>query len=307
MILGNFFEYLRVSFFKKKRYLSYFPNGVNYDITTPELEFLKEDIVDIRNGLRLDYIRIHFTWDELINPTKDSSIDFTKFDEIIKEISKTNLKILIVLNGAPSWLIYHHEPTKYFLKYIKEISTRYTSCENILGFQIGKELNVSHRDNVLYEFNTSPGKYIILLSQAYLAIKKINSKFLVTNGSTASICENFPHNFNYNKLMLKMGAIAYIDVYSINYYGDSYFNLLRPSGIFNYLKKIKKPMFITEIGHHNPNKHKKYASDKIPYLCLKFPQIVGVFWFKYRDRNAWLYGMKHDHSTSDLYKILKLD
>lgn len=270
-------------FFKRTSKVDYETFGVNcfFNQAIFPSNNLNRQASDISTNLKLKYVRVLFNWNDLVQPSKNSKLDLSFYDNIIEAGNSRNLKYLIVLNGCPSWNKNKIGSIKLFEEYCYHIIDRYSQHEHVLGYQVLNETNTAmFDDNVEYSFINNPELYVNALANVYNYSKKINPSKIITNAATTSILQSFPRTLEYNKKLLEYGLEKYIDVYSFHYYGDSLFNLLRPSGVFNFIRSISKPLWITEIGEKKFNNHLQYYKKHINFLKHRL-NLEKIFWYQY--------------------------
>lgn len=269
---------------------------------------LKRQGDDIRNTLNLKFVRVLFNWNDGVQKSKASPIDFSFYDSIIQTCTDSSLNALIVINGFPQWL--KNEQSSFlteYIKYCQQIIERYKNNPHVIGWQIGNEINTAmFEENTLYGFVNNPSLYIHVLSSIYDYSKRHAPAKLVCAAATTSIIQNFPNTLNYNKELCKLGLDNFCDVIAIHYYGNSPWALLKPDGVLDFMRQIRKPILITEVGAKEKNKHVDILKKDIAFLFTRC-RIAKIFWYQYdAGGDTASYGLRTPQGVvSDVYDYLK--
>jgi hypothetical protein len=192
------------------------------------------------------------------------------------------LKALVVITGAPNWALNGFNPRGAFIdNAVKKTLDRYTHTDSVAGFQIWNEPNMVTDENKKMGFIDRPESYVEVAAEAYRAKKRYCPNKLIVSAASTSIIQNYRDTIKYNEKLIAAGLQDQIDVFAFHYYGDSYFNWARPYGALEFLKKIEKPIWITELGTAKFGNHESYARTRIPYLKSKLSKLENVFWYQY--------------------------
>jgi len=256
--------------------------GLNSFLNIPLFGSPEEQLGMIED-LNVPIIRLLFNWNDDIQPERDGECNWSFYDDIVYSLPE-NVRAIAVLNGVPSWFE-KGDNVGYFMEYCHKVMTRYSEEDKLIGYQIGNEPNSDmFIDNVKMQLIEHPENYIRLLYPIYDMSRKINKNKLIISAATTSIVQNYPDTMKYNKMLIELNIHKFCDVYAIHYYADSwrgYFNLLRPGRVLELIKKIRRPICITEIGTGEFNEHKKFARTRIPFLFKKIKNLRYVFWYKF--------------------------
>jgi len=265
---------------------------------------IKQQADDVKNNLGVDTVRVLFHWNEAIQPSQSSPIAFGFYDEILSSLPK-GLKALVIVNGSPNWLENIPNPRKHFMNYCHKIIDRYKSNDSVIGFEIGNEPNTSmFHENEVYAFVGKPAFYFEVLHEVYLYAKKVAPDKLIVAAATTSIIQDFPKSLNYHKKLSDWHEEDFCDVFAIHYYGNNPWGLLKPNGVLDFLQSLKKPIWVTEVGCEDGNKHISYLNKHMGFLVDKVPQIEKVFWYHYDGEDN--YCLRYaDGRVSYLYTYLK--
>lgn len=300
--LSDIIELIKVSIWKpsasdidKSRF------GLNAFFNQPSLGPIDYQAEDIES-MGLKYVRLLFHWNNDTQSSEDSPINFSFYDDIVDALPK-HFRAVVVIGGCPSWASLKRDPNKAFINYAKAVAERYKDRDVIWGYQIGNETNQNTGENYAYGFD-EPSIYVDTLKTAYIELKKIKPSLVITNAATTSIIQGWRHTIEYNEDLIAAGVLDWVDQFSFHYYGDSFLNFYRPGGAYRLLKKVSKPMLITEIGTNKTHKHLSCILEKLPYLCKKLPSITIAFWYQYDGGGTTEDFGLLPHKTS-LYKYLK--
>lgn len=264
---------------------------------------IKNQVLDIKNNLNVNKLRILVSWDDNIQKSKDSTIFYGFIDDILNNLSK-NMEVIMVICNCPSWISDEkHIARDQFVKFCKSIILNYSKNDKVYGFEIGNEPNTKmFKDNVKLEFSDDAYFYALVLRRIYLYKKELDCKKYIISAATTGILQDYPTTLKYFKKMVYMNLEEKCDIVNIHYYGNNLITLFRKDGVLDLLKTIKKPIIITEIGTTKKNKQIKYLTKNINFLMNKL-NIHGVFYYHYDGDDD--YGMRNvNGEVSDLYKFL---
>jgi hypothetical protein len=110
--------------------------------------------------------------------------------------------------------------------------------------------------------------------------------------------------------MYAAGAEKSADVWAVHFYGTSYENLIRPRGAVSFLRKIQKPIWITESGAKGTLKQREYVERTWPLLRQLLPNIRRFFYYQFTESTGAdeTYGLRNltpGRTVSDLYIYLR--
>ncbi|MCB0330194.1 MAG: cellulase family glycosylhydrolase, partial [Bdellovibrionales bacterium] len=269
---------------------------------------------EIRNTLRLNFVRVLFNWDDNVQPTPDASPNFSFYDEIINCIPP-GVDALVILTEVPSWMSNstnwdEGNPRLTFARrWVRRVARRYAGDRRIVGFQVWNEPNnTTFPANAVMQVLDSPTNFVELMSLSSNLIKEADSGRTVISGSTTSIAQNFPTTFDYNKAAVEAGLLSVVDIYGIHYYGTNFERLVGP--VDDFLNSISKPIWVTESGRMGVNNQLVYAETAHPFLREQVPGIDRIYWYRFaEDLPADVsFGLKTpdpNFPVSDLYISLR--
>ena len=110
--------------------------------------------------------------------------------------------------------------------------------------------------------------------------------------------------------MISSGILNYVDVFAAHFYGKQIENVLRPKGVKDFIRSIKKNIWFTESGEKGVNKQKDYAQRVFPFLLglSSFVKRVYIYQFTEDTPASNTYGLKNltpGFTISDLYIYLR--
>ncbi len=289
--------------------------GTNAFFAEPEFGTVPEQFTEVRDTLGLRYVRALFAWTNSVQPTPSAIPDLAFYDEIASRIPE-GVDVLVVLTGLPTWMQnsdnwIEGDPRRTFVdRWVIPIAERYSLNERIIGWQIWNEPNMTvNPENSTLDIATDGGKYVEMLSRAYIRIKAISPEKLVLNAATTAINQNFPESLNYNRQMRDAGAVAVTDRWAIHYYGEQYENIVRPDGIKDFFRSISKAIWVTESGKRGFDKQLAYGERTWPYLIDNLDDVERIYQYRFVENalasDTW--GMRNTSATplSDLYVYLR--
>jgi hypothetical protein len=289
----------------KKRELDRTRLGVNCFYNVPEIGTMEEQSKDIKD-MGINHIRMLALFDDNAQPSKIADVKLPLIKDALNSLQKGQ-KAFLVMTGAPSWIVDESDKIRYFVRFCKLVMREFANDDRVIGFQIGNEPeHTGFNENVQYGFS-NPENYMKALVEVSKISREINPDKIIISAATTSIVQNWRDTLEYNEKLLKMNIEKYIDVYAIHYYGDrDFINLVRPNGALRFLKKIKRPIWVTEIGEHKFNEHTEYAKRVIPYLLKKVPNIQLFCWYQYDGSGTTeSFGLKNaNNALSRLYAYL---
>ncbi len=269
---------------------------------------------EILNTLRLNKVRVLFNWDDGVQPSPGSALNFSFYDDILSCIP-AGIDVLVILTNVPSWMSnsgnwINGNPRQTFVEsWVKPAVSRYAGNGKIVAFQIWNEPNnTNFPENTTLNVLTSPENYVELIARASNAIKDINGNILVTNGSTTSIAQNFPDTLDYNRALRDAGMFDMVDIYSIHYYGQSFERLVLE--VKDFLNSVPRPIWVTESGRTGVNEQLKYVEETWPFLREQVSNIDRIYFYRFAENtpSASTFGLKNPDGAapvSDLYVYLR--
>ena len=290
--------------------------GINAFANDLRFGSIKQQYLEVRNTLKLRYVRVLFAWNDQVQPTATSTPNFSFYDDIANNLAP-GTEALVVLTGLPSWMKDSRNwidgnPRKTFVQlWVQPVVSRYSSSRAITAWQIVNEPNMSSNpDNITLDIATKPENYVELLGFAYPTVKRLAPSDKVVGAATTAINQNYPSSINYNKAMKSNGAQQLLDVWAIHYYGVQIENVFRPGGVKSFVKGLQRPVWVTESGEKGTTKQKNYAERVWPFLLSQMSSIQRIYHYQFTDSSAAdvTYGLKNltaGRTLSDLYIYLR--
>ncbi|RMG39713.1 MAG: hypothetical protein D6719_12680 [Candidatus Dadabacteria bacterium] len=269
---------------------------------------------EIKNVLRLKFVRVLFNWDDNVQPSPQSNPNFSFYDDIL-DCLPAGVDALVVLAHLPSWMkkssnwINGNPRETFARKWVRKVAKRYAGDSRIVAFQIWNEPNnVDFSENETIGVLNSPINYVELLALSVNMVEDVDPARRVTNGATTSIAQNFPDSLNYNKAIRDAGGVDLVDFYSIHYYGEAFerFNL----EVKDFLNGLGKPIWVTESGERGVNNQLAYAEKTWPFLRERLPGLRRIYVYRFAENSPSdiTFGLKNPDPAfpvSDLYVYLR--
>jgi len=290
--------------------------GVNAFVNDQRFGSIRNQFLEVRDDLGIKYVRVLFAWDDNVQPTPNSPINFSFYDDIASRLPQ-GVEALVVLTRAPSWMAspdnwIDGNPRLTFVEnWVKPVVERYASNPRMTAYQIWNEPNMLVKpQNVIFDLAENPENYVEMLALAHNAVKQIHSGKLVVNAATTAINQNYPDTRNYNRRMREAGAESFLDIWAIHYYGAQYENVVRSGGVRDFLNGLSKSVWITESGAQGVNSQLGYVEEAWPYLTDRIPGIERIYYYQFTDNTPAFesYGLRTldpDFPVSDLYVHLR--
>lgn len=270
--------------------------------------------LDVRDTLRLNHVRVLFNWDDNVQPSPESTPNFSFYDDIVDCIP-SGVDALVILTNVPSWMTVSSNwisgnPRQTFAQlWAKKVAKRYAGNTKIAAFQIWNEPNLNGIPaNETIGVLTSPENFVELVSLSSNLIKDADPGRKIVSGSTSAIAQNFPTTLNYNKAALLAGLENFIDYFGVHYYGTNFevFTL----DVKDFLNSISKPIWVTESGRQGVNQQLDYVSKTWPFLREKVANIDRIYYYRYAENTSpeITFGLRNpstEFPVSDLYIYLR--
>ncbi len=289
--------------------------GVNSFFVAPGLGTISERYVEIRDTLRLNYVRVLFAWTDGVQPSPGSSLNFSFYDDIIEAIPP-GVDVLIVLSHTPGWMV---DPANWIdgnarktwvEKFLRPMVERYADTPGIIGWEVFNEPDlITVASDASLEL-IEPSNYFELLGFASEVLRTTDPTRLIVMAATSSIQQNYSSHLDYNKELKELGTENLIDIWNIHYYGEQFENVVRNGGVESFLDSLSVPIWITESGEQGPNNQLPYVETAWPYLREKVPGIDRIYYYQFAETGSpeTSFGLKTvDSGTtlSDLYIFLR--
>lgn len=285
--------------------------GINAFVNEPKFGSVRDQLYEVRNSLGIKYVRVLFAWTDQIQPTPESPINFSFYDDIARSMPQ-GTEALVVLASVPSWMKNpanwrRGDPRATFIeRWVTPVMKRYKRHSRLKAFQIWNEPNmVANQDNETLGV-LEPQNYLKLLQGAYRQGKRINRRAKIVSAATTAINQNYPKTISYARALRDGGLHRFCDVIALHYYGSHLENVLRPGGAGEYIESLKKPVWVTESGEKGIYKQREYVRRYWSWLEREFPQIRRMYYYQFTDTAplSETYGLKVLNPgvvVSDLY------
>ena len=262
--------------------------GVNAFVNEPRFGTINAQFLEVRDTLKLKYVRVLFVWSEVVQPTRTSRLNFSLYDQIVKNLPR-GVEAFAVLTNVPSWMSQPENwidgnPRKTFAElFVKKIARRYRRYRKFKGIQVWNEPTMPNPENQVLDVQSSPANYVELMRFAHAAIRKAAPRKLIISGATTPIDHNYPETLEYNETLAALGMQDLVDVWGIHYYGTHYENLYRPHNLVEFLNSLTKPVWITEIGERGINEQQGYFERIIPLVMDLVPGIERAYIYQFTE------------------------
>jgi hypothetical protein len=299
-----------------KRSLDYAKLGTNAFVNDQRFGSIKNQYLEVKNTLKLRYVRSLFAWNDQVQPKAGGPIDWSFYDQIARSIPR-GLNVMVVLTGVPSWMSdsrnwIEGNPRKTFVElWLKPVIKRYRRFSAISAWQVWNEPNDENNpNNRIIAVLDSPSGYVEMLGLASSAKRAISPKRRLVVAATTAINQNFPETLDYNRALQQAGAENFLDIWAIHYYGYQIENVLFPGGISDFCSGLKKPIWVTESGEKGVNQQLGYAQRLWPFLLQFIPKIERIYQYQFTEATPAndTYGLRNltpGFTVSDLYINLR--
>lgn len=288
--------------------------GINSFFVTDGFGSVSDQYSDIRNNLKLKYVRVLFAWVDSIQASPESQPNFSLYDKIVEE-APSNVRILVVVAHSPNWLTnssnweQNNPRITWVNKWLKTVVTRYKDNPKIEGYEIFNEPDAVTVAADASLGLTDPDNYFELLSYASSVVKSVDPGKLIVSAATESINQSFPSRLDYNTKLIDLGAANLVDVWAIHYYGEQYERVVQAKGVRDLLVKIPKPIWVTESGAQGVTSQISYVERTWPFLQKQIPNITRFYYYDYSSsedpsRTFSLRTRSSQNPVSDLYVYL---
>ncbi len=303
------------SFLPKKR-IPVSKLGVNAFANDPRFGSVASQLREVRRTLRLRHIRVLFAWNDQVQPSPSSAIDFSFYDDIVSHIPSTT-KAIVVLTDVPTWMSNSNnwtdgDPRKTFAeRWAKVVAARYASKKKILGYEVWNEPNTDMFDeNSTLSLTKNPENYVALLRSSAQAIREVAPQKLIISAATTAINQDYPDTLNYNKDLFDLGLESLVDIWAVHFYGSGLESVIFPGGVADFLNDLQKPIWLTEIGEKGYSQQREYMERYLPFLIELIPGIARAYYYQFTDSTSAdnSYGLRNltpGKQYSDLYQYLK--
>lgn len=273
---------------------------------------IDDQFSEIRNTLKIPFVRILIAWTDGLQPSPDSELNFGFSDDILNSIP-AGTDVLVVLSHTPSWMTNSAnwvggDPRQTFVdEFVRPVVRRYAGRRGIVGWEIFNEPDlptVASDDSLGL---TNPDNYADLLKRAFPVVRSLDPTRLVVMAATRSIQQDFPNAFNYNVRLRDLGVQDFTDIWNIHFYGKQYEKL---SSIVAFLNELRVPVWVTESGEQGPNNQRAYVEEAWPLLQKRIPSIQRFYYYQFTstapiEQNFGLRTNDPGFPVSDLYVFLR--
>ena len=294
--------------------------GVNAFVNDPSFGTISQQFQEVQDTLGLNYVRVLFNWNDQVQPTPESSQNFSFYDSILNDLP-AGMDALIIINGIPSWMSdssnwIDGDPRKTFVElWFKPVISRYSTNTKVVGWEVWNEPNDDNNpQNVTLGINasntTGAQNFTALLEDAFTASREITPNVKVVSAATTSINQNYPNTLNYGKAMKAAGAEGFCDIWGVHYYGTEYDHIILPGGVGDFLNSLSIPIWLTESGAKGVNNQLNYVSETWSILYDTIKNIERTYYYQFSEATppSTTYGLRNlgpGQEYSDLYLYLK--
>jgi hypothetical protein len=289
--------------------------GVNNFFVNSQFGSISTQYSDIKSNIKLNYVRVLFAWTTEVQPTPNSPINYSFFDNILAG-APAGVDVLVVLSHTPSWMansanwIGGNPRVTWIEKWLKPTINRYAGHGRIIGWEVWNEPDLVTVASDAPMDLVNPANYMELLSLGSSYIRQRDPAKLVLNAATSSIQQNYPTLLNYNKDLRDMGAVGLVDIWNVHYYGNQFERVVKGGGVADFLNGLTVPIWITESGAQGPNNQLSYVETAWPFLREKIPGIDRIYYFELNSPQeiSVNFGMRTTNPqfpVSDLYIFLR--
>lgn len=273
-------------------------------------------LTEVRDVLRLSYIRVLFAWSNEVQPFPESEPNFGFYDEILRSVP-SGLDVLIVVTAIPSW--FHSNAywddgnprSTYVRLWVAKLLARYGHHPSVVGFQFWNEPNMERNfDNRTMGFLDSPESYVEMLALSHDAARDLAPGKMVLNAATTAINQNYPESLEYNRGMRDAGALGLVDRWAAHYYGEQFENVVRSGGVADFLTGLGKGVWITESGAQGVGSQLAYGERAWRFLIDNISSIERIYQYQFAEDSPpdVTYGLRNLNRASpvsDLYVFLR--
>jgi len=296
----------------ERRQIDVSRTGLNNFFVDPQFGNIPQQFSDIRDNLGIRSIRVLMAWSNEVQGSPGDAAFYGFYDAIINSIP-AGVDVVVVLAHAPDWMgnsanwtVNGNPRDTWIENWLRPTVSRYAGNGRIVGWEVWNEpdLFVLPSDPVFGL--DAPENYIQLLASGSSIIRSVDPGSLVLNAATESINQDFPNNLNYNRSLVDLGALDFVDVYNVHYYGTSFERLILDGGVADFLNGLGKRIWITESGENGPNNQLAYVEEVWPFLRDNISQLERIYYFQYGETvpletNFGLRNTSSDFPLSDLY------
>jgi len=290
--------------------------GINAFVNDARFGTIENQFLEVRDKLKIHMLRILMAWNDPVQPSPQSAINFSFYDEIVANLPP-GVEALVVLTGAPGWM---DDPknwddgnprASFVNRFASAVMQRYGSNPQIVGWEIWNEPDDSDRnDNATLDLSSNPQNFVQLMSIAFAASRQYSPSKLVVSGATTSITDDFPNKLVYNQALRDGGMESYIDVWGLHFYGSEFDLFSSAGGPQDFLNQLQHPIWITESGKRGFTEQLNYAQNSWPALRALVPGIERIYIYQFTENNSSgdTYGLRNLDGAaghSDLYLFLR--
>lgn len=288
--------------------------GLNAFVNDGRFGSIREQFIEVKRVLKLKHVRVLFAWNDDVQPSPASEINFSFYDDIVNNLPR-RMRALVILTGVPSWMEdpanwQDGNPRKTFAEFwVRKVAGRYRKRRKISGFQIWNEPNSGDSANATLDMQDGPENYVELIALSHNIVKEIAPAKLVVSAATTSINQDYPETLLYNIALKDAGMEQFLDIWGVHYYGENLERFIL-GGVSGFLNTIERRIWVTESGEQGVLNQLAYAESVWPFLLENVPAITRIYWYQFTEDTPAesTYGLRNLTSgnlVSDLYIHLR--
>lgn len=260
--------------------------GLNNFFVDPEFGSIQEQFLEIRDTLKIPFIRILMAWSNEVQPTPDSPPNYSFYDEIMSNVPP-GVDVLIVLVHTPSWMSnpanwIDGDPRRTWVeRWLEPTVARYSRFGGITGYEVWNEPDLTTVPSDIVLGLEDPVNYFDLLQRSSRVIRGLDPNRFVVIAATEAINQNFPNHLNYNKTLRDLGAENLVDIWNIHFYSKNYETVVTSNGIGDFLNGLTLPIWLTESGENGVNNQLAYVEEAWPFLRNEVPGIDRIYYYQF--------------------------
>jgi hypothetical protein len=281
--------------------------GFATDLSGMSTSDLNQRMSDMK-ATGVTWVRYDLDW-RVVQPNSPSSYNWSSYDSIAKAAQAHGLKVLLIIDFAPSWATSKNCPSSEICAPTNPIAYANFAGQaaahfkpfGITDFEIWNEPNTTFR----FEPAVNPALYTRMLKDSYASIKRANSKAVVITGGTSPAATD---GSNYTPAdfmaqLYKDGAAGYFNAVAVHPYTypidptqsqstDAWGQMTTIHNMMVAHGDGNKQIWLTEFGAptNGPDQSNfvseamqaQIATDSIQ-LYRRFSWAGPMFWYNYTD------------------------
>lgn len=290
--------------------------GLNAFFNDQRFGTIAQQMKEVRSTLGIRTIRILLAWNDDVQPTPTSPVNFSFYDDIMRSVPR-GTRVLVILTGVPSWMSRSANWDREGIhatvvrRWVRPVVRRYRARSSVFGWQLWNEPNdKNNSQNELLGFVDHPEQYVSFLNRAATAVRRLHRTQKIVSAATTAINQNYPETLDYNRGLIASGISSRISVFAFHYYGTQIERVLIPDGVADFLNSVRRPLWMTESGRQGFEGQRDYVLRLWPFLRENIRGIRLMFYYQFTegtDAQA-SYGLRNidrNNGYSDLYYYLK--